>query len=512
MRWVFVRPRHTSPYYDPELQEPLGIEQLGACRRACGDSVLLLDGWLEGLSDERLARRAAAFQPDAVGFSVMTAREVPSVCAIHSECVRVLGEARVRWVAGGNFVSSEPDAAARLLPEAMRLVRFEGEHALDDLQTSEADAARTVVGRPVGDLETLPAPLRPFIDTVVANGWAVNLQGSRGCVGACEYCASPGRPRPEGGARWRGRSAAHIADELQAIQTATGARTFNFVDEDFLGPPRGSRARAEALLAEVRRRRLRASFGIQVRPASLTEDIVGFLTDAGVSYVFLGIESDDPTDFRRWGRPWTDDPWRFVRLFREMGADVGAGVLLFHPYSTLPKIRRFATKLVESGLLCHRTAVNRMDAMPGSALHARARADGLLGADVVGPRPLPFQDVAVEALFRDVTAALAPLGPPSMHAVCAMPSLSTRRRLDTGAEAGYRTLRRILADLDGATARTVFALLDHHEGGSRARGVAGALRAGNLEVAVAAAHTLVDRGHARSYDALRHAIRVDAGC
>ena len=68
LRWVFIRPRHASPYYDPEIQEPLGLEYLGAARRDSGDAVLIMDALLDCADETRLARRALAFAPDAIGF------------------------------------------------------------------------------------------------------------------------------------------------------------------------------------------------------------------------------------------------------------------------------------------------------------------------------------------------------------------------------------------------------------------------------------------------------------
>ena len=51
------------------------------------------DSDLDGLSDTKLARRAAAFRPDAVGFSLTTGMAVDSVAAIYAECRRSAGDA-----------------------------------------------------------------------------------------------------------------------------------------------------------------------------------------------------------------------------------------------------------------------------------------------------------------------------------------------------------------------------------------------------------------------------------
>lgn len=519
VRWVFLRPRNHSPYYDPEIQEPLGLEYLAASRCAVGDAVLVLDAALDAASDTRLGRRTAAFQPDAVGFSLTTLQEVASLLAIFRECRTALGGRNVSWLAGGNFVSTETSHASALLPDEFRLVPYEGEAALEDIAAGWRSAGvvgtpgcrdRVFPGRPVADLDALHHPLRPFADRVLQAGWAFNLQASRGCCGRCRFCASPGMAR-DGVNRWRGRSPANLAEEMEALHRAYGAASFNLVDEDFLGPPAMAESRARQFAEELRRRGLRLSFGIQVRPTSLSDAVIDALTAAGLTYMFMGLESDDPADLRRWGRPAASDPWRWVEQLRQRGAEINVGVMLFHPHSTLAGVRRFAEQLHRHRLLEFRAATNRLDAMPGSEYHRRALAEGVIAADVAGPQPLPFREAAVGALHQDLVLATEPLGPPSMHAICSLPPLLARRWLDARCTPAVHQLQETIAALDAATALSVFSLLDAHEHRRGLPGLVADLRRQNLSVALAASDELARRGFVSSSDVLREAIRIDAG-
>lgn len=522
MRWVLIRPRSSSLYYDPEVQEPLGIECLAAWRKTRGDAALVLDATIEAASDAMLGRRAAAFEPDAIGFSLTTAREAPSVRAIHAEASTRLAGRSTRWLAGGNFVTTEAGHARSLLPAGLALVRFEGERALDELASrwtapppgpdgglAAPSSALDLDGEAIDELDSLPFPVRPYAGTVLANWWAFNLQGSRGCCGACRYCSSPGMTA--GRRRWRGRSPEHIVAEIADLARRFGARSFNFVDEDFLGPDREAAGRVRRLCALLAERRLDLTFGIQVRPTSLGEEIIDLLTAAGLRYVFMGIESDDPNDFRRWGRPFSHDPWLSVDRLRARGAEVNAGVLLFHPHATLTGIRRFAETLHRHGLLEFRSAVNRMAAMPGSAFYAQAVECGEVNPDATGPQLLAFADPAVAALHSDLLAALEPLGPPSMHALCCLPARQARRAQGERDEAAFQRLKAILAALDGEAARGFFTVLDAHERGNAGDGLVGELRARHLATAVAGARELAAGGFARSFDELRQAIHNDSG-
>ncbi len=513
MRWVFVRPRSASPYYDPEIQEPLGIECLGAARRARGDEVLLLDGTLSSATEEQLVRRMASFAPDAVGLSLTTAQELASVATLRAAAGAALGRRRVRWLAGGNFVSTEPQRAAALLPVDFTLVRLEGEEALEALArawASGAETVRLVEGTAVPDLDALPFAQRSFAREILGAGRAFNVQGSRGCSGSCRYCASPGM-RPRGVPGWRGRSPARIAEEVALLHARFDASAFNFVDEDFLGPDAEAPGRAFAFARELRRRGLHISFGIQARPSSLSEETIDALTEAGLTYAFLGLESDEPEDLRRWGRRPQGDVWSIVERLRARGAEVHAGTLLFHPQATLASLGRFARALAEHGALDFLAANNRLDAMPGSVLYRRASARGEIDPARSGPQPLPFADPAVSALHGDVVAALAPLGPPWMHAACAMPPLLARARVESDAPPALAALRGILSRLHGAIAEAFFALLARRAAGLDNRRAVEEARRVHLDRACEAARSLVACGAAPSFEALRDAIRKDAG-
>lgn len=520
VRWVLNRPLHVSNYYDPEIQEPLGLEYLTAVLRGRGDEVLLLDGALCADSEQRLGRRAAAFEPQMVGLSLTTAAQVPGALRFYEACVGAAGsgEDRPAWIAGGNFVSTEPGQARRLLPQEVTLVRFEAEGVVQRLSRALAggQGARTagpagelLEGAPVPDLDSLPFPHREFAAAVAAAGWALNMQGSRGCCGRCRYCGSSsvwGRA----GRRWRGRSPEHIVTEMEQLVGRYGIRSFNFVDEDFLGPVEAAPARAEELARQIRQRRLDISFGIQARPSTLDRRSIRALARAGLAYVFLGIESDDPADFLRWRRPWTGAPWDTVASLRSAGVEVGAGVLLFHRHSTLEGIRRFAARLRQNDLLNYRTAINRLDAMPGSAYHRRCEEQGQVPPDHCGPLALEFRSDEVERLYGFLRRAVDPLGPPTMHAVCALPPLLGAARHDPEVERRVRALRQIITAGDEAVAATLFALLDS-AAGTDAPPAAEPLRARNLELARALARRLVEGGFAPSLEQLLEAIRLDSG-
>jgi radical SAM family protein/B12 binding protein len=525
MRWVLIRPHNSSPYYDPEIQEPLGLEYLSGCLSELGDPVLLLDCSLEGVGTTRLARRAASFRPDVVGFSLTTAQEVPSLHEIHSEFKAVSGSENVRWVAGGNFISTEPEQAYSLLPPEMTLVRFEGEEALSglrnawlltcreappELECSDAGATQKIVlGDPVADLDSLPFPIRPYANTILANDGAMNIQASRGCCGNCTFCASPGMSK-NGRNHWRGRTISNIVDEIETLFRIHGAQCFNIVDEDFLGSNYQAAKRGHAMAQEILTRDLRISFSIQVRPDSLSKSVIDALAEAGLSYVFMGLETDSAELLKRWRRPPVSNPWRFVDRFRGRGVEVNVGAMLFHRDATLDSIHGLAAKLDRYGLLDYRSATNRQVAMPGSFLFSQLVKYPDHGDVSPGPQVIPCINSKAEILHGDLVAALAPLGPPSMEATCALPRVVARQRLKDGDTNDLISIQAILHDLRRPVMETLASLLESYANGEPKRDEVDRLRQRNLQVALDGAERISKHAHCASLEALRNAIEMDA--
>ena len=522
MRWVFIRPKFISLYYDPEIQEPLGLEYLAASRIKQQDKVLILDSLLSFMDNRKLARRAASFKPDIIGFSLTTAMEIDSTLEIYHEINRVIPHNQLKWLAGGNFVSTEPDSALRLLPDTFTMVINEGENALQELveiwtdnsvkkQNNMANPVRRIyTSTSCFDLTTPIFPVRPYAKQILEQEWAFSIQGSRGCCGTCRFCASPGMGVKTN--KWRGRPIKQIVDEIQYLNQFYGAYSFNFIDEDFLGPVSLAEERAIAFCEELKKRQLTISFGIQVRPSSLSETSIKIMTNNGLTYVFMGLESDDPDDFKYWQRPWVENPWRYVELIRQCGAEINTGVMLFHSRSTLTGIRRFAEKLHQYHLLEYRSAINQLDAMPGSFFYQQAKSDGIIPEQSIGPQQLPFKHPEAEKFRHDLLQVLSPLGPVSMQAICSLPPLIAKKRIyGQRFESAYKNLKSTIDFLDNSVAESFFQLLSIHEREAITEADLTKMQKQNLEKAIRGAKELVQHGFADSFSSLRTAIKIDSG-
>ncbi len=388
---------------EQEFAEPLGIERLAAYLRSRGiDEVRIADRRLgarkrqadlsleddpactDGPRSSSSAEPIGFFEvlreaypdgaaPDLVGFSLMTQSDVPDARRIASRLSAWWPEAR--FVAGGVFVTTSPEQAKRMLPSRFTLLRGEGEvallrMALECRYGGEVPAASGVVPSACSPDEWA-IPYRPNLVDYARLGCAVNMQTSRGCKGACAFCATPSLP--EDLRRWRPRSLELVVDEMQRetarLENVGLPPIFNFVDDDF-----GPIERLEALADELDARQMRVAFACEMRYAALCHQgqlalRLERLHRAGLTRVFFGIESLDPKTLQRWRKPMDLEALpEVLSAFRQTGITVQPGYILWHADQTVEGALHEVHQLHELGIYSHRAALSRLIAFPGCAL------------------------------------------------------------------------------------------------------------------------------------------------
>lgn len=203
---------------------------------------------------------------------------------------------------------------------------------------------------PIQNLDQLPYPDRQDIGLYKKKGIVTYIQGSRGCYGHCTFCYL----NPFFGQinSWRGRSAKNIFDEILKLHTEHSIENFYFSDANFFGPGKSGKERAITLAELILTHDLNIHFGFECRANDIEEYSLSRLVMAGLTNVFLGLESGDPASLKRFKKHTTvDENKKAIQLLRDYGIEPTFGFIMFEPNSTLESVRNNFEFLQEMGIM-----------------------------------------------------------------------------------------------------------------------------------------------------------------
>jgi len=203
---------------------------------------------------------------------------------------------------------------------------------------------------PIQNMDQLPYPDRQDIDLYKKKGIVAYIQGSRGCYGHCTFCYL----NPFYGQEnlWRGRSAKNIFDEVLKLHTEHSIENFYFSDANFFGPGKPGKERAVTLAELILSHDLNIRFGFECRANDIEEYSLSRLVMAGLTKVFLGLESGDTASLKRFKKHTTvDENKQAIQLLRDYGIEPTFGFIMFEPNSTMESVRNNFEFLQEMGIM-----------------------------------------------------------------------------------------------------------------------------------------------------------------
>jgi B12-binding domain/radical SAM domain protein of rhizo-twelve system len=289
---------------EPHL--PLELGYARALLERAGHAAEIIDGHLQGLTEDAIRARVAAFAPDLTVVTTAPTylfwRCAPPELRVPQRLLRALNGVAGRTVAVGPHGSTTPRAALAKLgvdvvvmgeceEVVLRLAEAGGDPAgLPAVAFTDHDGAVRVHGGPWASRFTdLPALAWPD-DWVARHGHhhhrfdaeprapGAEVEASRGCPYSCSFCAKENFRD-----RYRRRDPAILLAEIDRL-TAQGVEYLYFVDEIFLP----NRALLEALVARP------VTFGVQTRIDLWKRDMLDLLGRAGCVSIEAGVESLTP--------------------------------------------------------------------------------------------------------------------------------------------------------------------------------------------------------------------------
>jgi radical SAM superfamily enzyme YgiQ (UPF0313 family) len=356
--------------------------------------------------------------PDVAGFSLIFQYLVPQFAELLTS-LRAEGVS-AHFTMGGHYASFESEALLAAIPELDSVVRFEGEDTLLELaeriaygtewKDVQGIAFRNGGGVTVAparhgreDLDELPWPDRDDIDYHQQSLPMASIIGGRGCPYRCSFCSiitfyegnlTRGRRR---------RDPKLVVDEIEYLRRERGVHILLWQDDDFLASGSRGIEWAHAIGRECIKRGLHHDlrWKISCRSDEVRLDTLQPLVEAGLSHVYLGVESGDPDNLKNMNKLETaEDHLQAGEVLRQLGLSFDFGFMLLEPWSTFGTLRNniaFLRQFAGDGAAV--IGFVRMLPYVGTAVHQRLIDEGRLSAhdidadyDFLDPRLDAFYD------------------------------------------------------------------------------------------------------------------------
>jgi anaerobic magnesium-protoporphyrin IX monomethyl ester cyclase len=365
VRLTLIAPPHPErDYPDPEGL-PLGLCMLASMVRDRVD-LSIIDALSLGMSVEDTVKAVEKESPDIVGISLPFSFSEKTACTI-AEGIR-LAMRDIPIIAGGIHATTMSDdllrnevADAVFLGEAEdTIVEFIDrfiENGCEGVRGNPPNGVRLLnengdaVGRHralIEDLDRLPYPSLDLL-TGFPSGYSARILTSRGCPHRCPYCSSSAY----WGHRFRAHSPGRVVEEMKRLRDTWGIRRLSLADDNFDADRERARDIARLLIDAG----LGIEWGASSRPESLDEDDLRLYTEAGMTGLFLGLESGSPSVIKSIGRHHDPDATRKLITFAEgIGISVHASFMIGLPSETKADVEmtiKYAQSLGASSLGFH---------------------------------------------------------------------------------------------------------------------------------------------------------------
>lgn len=262
--------------------------------------------------------------------------------------------------------------------------------------------------RSVMDLNDIALPSYDTVPEIVRRGGHVWLEASRGCNGHCTFC-SVRAMRHKG---WEPLPVEKVIADVKFLVTQYKVKHLRFTDDDFMGTgsPEGmehARKIAEGI------KDLGITFDISTRVDALYSsratpeenqqklEIFKLLKEAGLTQVFLGIESGSVCQLKRYAKGISvEENKKGIQLFRELGIQVVMGFITIDYLMGLEELKENIEFLEETNVISEETSVFVSD--PLSSLRAQEGCSYikmLKNKGLLGPRDSSL--VAYSASYKD---------------------------------------------------------------------------------------------------------------
>lgn len=399
MRVLFAVPRSHNPK-QMYREYPLGTGFLGTILQPHGHEVRIFDQNVEGAEDAALWKLVEDFQPQVVGFSVITPnypvarRQIAALKQRHPE---------VAIIVGGIHASLFPEDL--VADGADAVVLGEGEAVIPEL-VARLGAGRNLNGlaglvfrdksgaitRSPGWSQAAALDELPIVDRRLYNLPRYthhSMLASRGCPHHCAFCCNyTGTVRAEGVAvRWSEK----VVAEMEHLRDAFGAKEIFFADDIFLLRKRDILEFCRTCAA----RRVGVRWIGQMRADRVDRAVAEAMRAAGCQRIYFGVESGSETILRDAKKGMTKNQLRAgIHAAKAAGLRVKTGWIYGLPGSLAQQYESIEFML---DLRPHEISIHQLIPFPGTIYYTEPERFGIRIAN-----PKAFESFCYGGLEGDI--------------------------------------------------------------------------------------------------------------
>lgn len=338
-------------------EENLGIKYIASTLISKNYIVKIIDGWLEGYSNETIVKKLTNKHICAVGFSsYLTSLEDVRYITHRLKLINP----NIKIFAGGFGPTFNPKEFLNALVdyiifgEAESIINTFMNGILENcdenyflkipgigfyLNNNYIETSKPIA---VNDLDKLEFPFRLNNKRNSKLSNPIQLSTSRGCTAFCNFCSIASFSKLMTNytdSKWRGRSVKNVVDEIEILNNKFNTQTFKFVDDSFIDYYRDEEW-AYQFKEELSSRGLSIRFRTQVRADRITNNVAEYLSNAGWFATSIGIESGSNTVLRRMKKRATiDDNQNAINILEKNNVYVVMNMILFDDKTTLFELR-----------------------------------------------------------------------------------------------------------------------------------------------------------------------------
>ncbi len=300
MRIVLIRPNYESTVISPHI----GMGYLSSYLKMRGIETVILDNLLYKYDYKKLLKKIKDIKPDCVGITCLSAfyRETKDLSlelkrngmkviigGVHPTFLpyTTLKETKCDFVICGEG----EEALCNLLLNNFDNKTIKGVYKMSDLNSEEhyetTDLIKNLDSIPFPDWSQIDPKKYPLVPmgTVSKKFPIAPIMTSRGCCGACKFCASPFFYKH----KVRFRSPENVIEEIKLLVNEYGVKEIQFIDDNPIVNPDYAKKLYNLMLENNLKIPWSCINGI--RADSLTEEMAKLMKNAGCYQVVIGIES-----------------------------------------------------------------------------------------------------------------------------------------------------------------------------------------------------------------------------